>query len=262
MREKERVGLRWLKKSVVGLMVCAMMTASVPGMVFADSTSTTEEIGVYKVPIAASGFTKRNQNVVQTDTEGLRVKYNGETGANTRYAYVKFDLTDIKEELDAPGTVIEKVTFKCNAKLDRVVESGHSLYVKRADETNWTTDTLTQNTAPAIGDEVKRYGGSTNLTNTIPKESKTDATDYVMSRMETGNTATFAFTTNYCQGESLYVLMGENTKPELIIEAKKVVDIDVVQLQTEPFTIQDRILMQKAECFVSIMMMEVPRSCQ
>ena len=170
---------------------------------------------------AQTGFVKKGEaGTVQSSSLGLLVKNNG-TGGNTRKAYIKFNLAQLKTQLENAGFEIESAKLVYKARLDRQMSDSRTLYLKTAAEGTWIKGNLKWNNAPAISNTLN----NTAISGNTFSEKTVDVTNYIKNRMATGagsaNTATFAFEASLCGGECIIVGESGANAPKLVITVKK-----------------------------------------
>ena len=159
----------------------------------------------------------------QTNPDKLMVKYTGDNNKYTRYAYVKFNLNDLKAELEQRGLEIKSAEL-CYRAQSSAAGYARDLYLKEAAEKTWTK----WSNRPAMSATL----ASTRINSTTPKFIVQDVTNYVKAKLA-GGSVTFGFAASKCEGDSIYIPLG-NEKPHLIIEVYEAPTISSIEVEAYP----------------------------
>ena len=159
----------------------------------------------------------------QTNPDKLMVKYTGDNNKYTRYAYVKFNLNDLKAELEQRGLEIKSAEL-CYRAQSSAAGYARDLYLKEAAEKTWTK----WSNRPAMSATL----ASTRINSTTPKFIVQDVTNYVKAKLA-GGSVTFGFAASKCEGDSIFIPLG-NEKPHLIIEVYEAPTISDIEVETYP----------------------------
>ena len=159
----------------------------------------------------------------QTNPDKLMVKYTGDNNKYTRYAYVKFNLNDLKAELEQRGLEIKSAEL-CYRAQSSAAGYARDLYLKEAAEKTWTK----WSNRPAMSATL----ASTRINSTTPKFIVQDITNYVKAKLA-GGSVTFGFAASKCEGDSIYIPLG-NEKPHLIIEVYEAPTISSIEVEAYP----------------------------
>lgn len=138
----------------------------------------------------------------------LRVKNNGtgSAGYYTRNAYAKFYIAGMEAYAENNGLEIESVRLVFSGASSGQISANRTVYVHEVNSNSWKESTLKYSNAPAIGQQIGSavINGSTNY-GTNYTEKSIDVTDYILSKMESGDAASVAFTASTCGGESIMI---------------------------------------------------------
>lgn len=137
----------------------------------------------------------------------LRVKNNGtgSAGYYTREAYAKFNIAGLKNYAENNGLEIEKVHLKFRTAATARLSDSRTVYVHQSDN-NWKGSTLTYSNSPIPGQQIGSAVINGNMAyGSNYTEKVVDVTDYILSKMESGDAASVAFTASQCGGESIMI---------------------------------------------------------
>lgn len=163
--------------------------------------------------LASAPTTKQNASTVLWVKNNLQSKNRG----NTRYAYVKFDLNDLKDYMTQHDLIIDSAELSYSAKIDRDMAGSKTVYVKEAQETEWNSSELVWNNAPAMGGNI----ASAAISGTEYQNKTADVTAYLNSRIYAGSsTASLGFEVSQCNGESVCISNTTNNMPTITVKVK------------------------------------------
>ena len=228
----------WLRRSLVMLVALAMIITCVPAPVYAYTTQGAD--GGYTIVPSQAGFIWLAQpNTVQTVSNDLLVKNNGDvSGSNTRRAYLKFNLDELKANLD-DNLQVSEVKLICDAKINKAGTAAKTLYVRRVKERGWTSDDLCFGTRPLYDTTYGRENVLTTSTvsGTTYETKEMDVTDYVVSRMNSNSpTVSFCFTVSECAGEMVNIRYSNDSKPVLVVALEKKIESVRISDENAPKT--------------------------